>query len=56
MMEITHANEVTQPELIPQQTLLDTISTKMNHSHIVTIKYQTDHMTGSINHVGFNYE
>ena len=53
-MEITR--EVTQPELLSEQTLLDTISTKVDHSQILTTKDQITHMIGNIHHVDFNCE
>ena len=55
-VEITHANEVTLPEFISQQILPGTISTKVDHSQILTTKDQINHMIGNTNHVDFNYE
>ena len=53
-VEITR--EVTLPELLSEQTLPDTISTKVDHSQILTTKDQITHMIGNTNHVDFNCE
>ena len=50
-MEITH--EVTLHEHISQQTLSGIISTKVDHSQILTTKDQINHMIGNTNHVDF---
>ena len=48
--------EVTLPEFLSEQTLPDTISTKVDHSQVLTTKDQITHMIGNTNHVDFNYE
>ena len=55
-MEISHVNEFTLLDVIPQQTLPDTILTMVDHSQILTTNDQINQMIGHTNHVDFNWE